>query len=273
VDATRARSAGGWLGVLSARRQVNLRRWARRRESAELRRTSAAWLESHFDLIERGAPWLRLVGRDVEDSCSAVVRDMILTLAPGPGAGAGCAQKVTAVYGCDGPLVPRLRSLDQALPTAGWKLGTPALPQSWADLDPAGSAAATGLIRSRTRWMTDRRVNLRWWPDAALRLPPDGDRMRPWGHPPPEPRMHVTWCSRGQETGWVRPPMTRRVASRNYLPLGASESRVPDLLEEVLARCEHALTVTIEFSYYSNPNPKARPHRMPRYLIPTVPRF
>jgi hypothetical protein len=252
------------------RRQFNLPRWTRRQEFRDLRRAAVAWLDRHFELIERGAPWLNQVGSDVQDSCSAHVRGLIEDFfSPRPRATAGCARTVTAVYGFDDPLIARLRSLDQALATAGWELGGLAW-QSWADLVPPATAAP-GLARHKVRWMTDRQANLTWRPTIALDYPQEAERMRPWGQPPLGATMRVTWSSRGQETGWRRNPgetPERGVRTRTHLPLEISERTVPELLDEALARYEHALTVTIRFSYYSNENAKARPHRIPRYLLP-----
>lgn len=237
-----------------------------------MRHAAVAWLDSHFELIESGAPWLNRVGGDVRDSCSAQVRGLIEDFfSPRPRATAGCMRTVTAVYGFDDPLIARLRSLDQVLPASGWELGDLARRQSWADLDPGATATANGLARHRMRWMTDRQVNLTWRPAAALDYPRDAERMRPWGQPPLEPRMRVTWSSRGQETGWRRNPgetPERVVRTHTHLLLEISELTVPELLDEAFAHYAHALTVTISFSYYSNPNAKARPHCIPRYLLP-----
>lgn len=203
-----------------------------------MRRAAVAWLDSHFELIER-APWLNRVGGDVRDSCSAYVRGLTEDFfSPRPRGTVGCARTVTAVYGFDDPLIARLRSLDQALPAAEWELGDLARRQSWADLDPAAAAAANGLARHTTRWMTDRQVNLTWRSAAPLDYPREAERMRPWGQPPLEPRMGVTWSSHGQETGWRRNPgetPERGVRTRTHLPLEISELTVPEPLDEALA--------------------------------------
>jgi hypothetical protein len=229
-----------------------------------------AWLDSNFEVIEGGAPWLHLIGRDVRDFCSGRVRGVNLGLTPQFKAGVGCARAVTAVYGFDGPWIGRLRSLDQALPAAGWEMAGAVRPR-WQDLDPDAAATVRGAAKFRMQWMTDRQVTLAWQPTAALGLPIGAERMRPWGRPPLAPRMRVTWSSRGQETGWRPNPSRTQGATRNYLPLEVSESGVPELLEHALARHEHALTVTIDLSYYSNPDPRARRHRVPRYVLPTRP--
>jgi hypothetical protein len=150
-------------------------------------------------------------------------------------------------------------------------MGTRALPQTWTDLDPDRAAATEGLARHRTRWMRDRQVNLSWRPSTALDYPPDGEGTPPRGLPPLTPCMRVSWSSRGRETGWSLDPNQIRSATRNYLPLEVSESRVPELLDQALARYEHALTVTINLLYYANPNARAYRHRVPRNILPTRP--
>jgi hypothetical protein len=227
------------------------------------------WLDSHFLLIEKGAPWLIRVGDDVLDFCKGGVANRFERGKGSSGAAVGCIRNVTVVYGFDGGLIMRLRSLDQAIPAAGWQLGTRALPQSWADLDPDRAASAEGLARHRTRWMTDRMVSLRWSSTAAIGYPADAAEMRPWGQPPLAPQMRATWSSRGQSTGWREDPNKKRDRTRNYLPLEISDLSAPDLLDQALARHEHALTVTITLAYYSNPNAKVLGHRVPRYLLPS----
>ncbi|MGD0374303.1 MAG: hypothetical protein ABSB01_06945 [Streptosporangiaceae bacterium] len=48
-----------------------------------------------------------------------------------------------------------------------------------------------------------------------------------------------------KKQGWRLDPNKTRGPTRGYLPLEVSESNVPELLEQALARHEHALTVTI----------------------------
>jgi hypothetical protein len=257
------------IRALLSRRQFNLPRWTRRQEFRALHRDSVMWLDSRFLLIEQGAPWLVRVGDDVLDFCQGGVANRFERRKGRSGASVGCIRKVTVVYGFDGELILRLRSLDQAIPLAGWQVGTRALPQSWADLDPDRAARAEGLAGWRMRWMTDRRVSLRWSPTAATGYPANVVEMRPWGKPPFAPEMRVTWSSRGQSTGWRQDPDKKRDRTRNYLPLEISDLSVPELLEQALARYEHALTVTIPLGYYANPNAKVLGHRVPRYLLPS----
>lgn len=253
--------------VAMPRRQLNILRWTRGREFRQVHAVSVAWMDSHFELLERGAPWLNRAGRDVWDFCSGGVQPFF-RLQGGHSAGVGCSRKVTAVYGFDGHLVPLLRSLDQALPPAGWKLGSRALPQSWADLDPGRAATAQKLAGHRTRWMVSRQVNLTWQPTEELGYPPDGAGTPPWGRQLLAPRMRVSWASRGQATGWRTDPNSQRPTTRGYVAVEVSEAGVVSLAEQTLDGYEHALTVTISLQYYSNPNARARRHRIPHYLLP-----
>ncbi len=252
--------------LAGSRRQFNLPRWTRSGEFRDLHSSAAAWLENHFELIEGGAPWLHQAGRQVRDACSGQFRGLTLDFTPHFKASVSCARAVTAVYGFDGPLTARLRSLDRAIPAAGWEL--PAR-QTWQDFDSGSAATSPGMAAFRRRWVTDRQVVLTWRPTAALGLPAGSARMRPWPHPSLAPSMRVTWSSRGQPAGWLGDPPETRAATRNYLPLEVSEAALPELLEQALARYEHALTVTIELSYYSNPDARAWRHRVPRYILPT----
>jgi hypothetical protein len=255
--------------LAETRRQFNLPRWTRRREFRDLHGSAVAWLDSHFELIEGGAPWLHLIGRDVRDSCRGRVRGVTLSLTPQRKASVACARAVTAVYGFDGPWIARLHSLDQALPAAGWEMTGLAVRQRWQDPDPDAAATAQGVAKHRKRWMTDRQVGLAWQPTVALGFPIGAERMRPWGRPPLAPRMRVTWSGREEGTAWSTIPGRTRGATRNYLPLEVSEFGAPELLEQALARHERALTVTIDLSYYSNPEARVRGHRVPRYVLPT----
>ena len=96
--------------------------------------------------------------------------------------------------------------------------------------------------------MADRQVDLAWQPTVALGFPIGAERMRPWGRPPLAPSMGVTWPRPEEGTAWGTIQGRTRGATRNYLPLEVSESGAPELLEQALARHEHALTVTIRLS-------------------------
>jgi hypothetical protein len=64
-----------------------------------------------------------------------------------------------------------------------------------------------------------------------------------------------------------------RRAPRNFLLLETSEVQQRALEDRALAAREHAVAVQISLNYYSNPNVKARPHRIPRYWLPTMARW
>jgi hypothetical protein len=255
------------------RRQFDLPRWTRGSEFGGLHAAAVAWLDGHFEAIELRAPWLQRVGSDVWDFCKGGVSNPFLRIQPGSTATARCVREVSVVYGFDGPLIARLRSLDEAIPAAGWEMRGAVRP-SWADLDGAhmdGTGIAAGRVSRQTRWMADRHVSLRWHPTGAVGYPPGGEGMPPWGESRLTPSMRVSWHSRGQERRDRRDPNRDREPTRNYLPLEVSQAEVPGLLADALARHEHALRVTIHLAYYSNPNALARPHRIPRYLLPTQP--
>lgn len=274
--AARSRTASGLRTILAPalralvlrRRQVDLPRWTRGNDFASLHLEAVSWLDGHLAAIERDAPWLHPAGGDVWDFCAGKIISRFLQFEPGFGASAHCVRVVRAVYGFDGPLLTRLRSLDRAMPPAGWELRGPDRP-SWTDLDTA--AMTVGAASHRRRWMADRYALQRWRPTAALGYPPGGPGTPPWGQPPLAPRMRVTWSSRGQEPHVRSDPNRTRAPTRNYLPVEISETTAPDLVAAALERHEHALTVTIDLGYYANPNARARPHRMPRYLVPTRP--
>lgn len=260
-----------WLVLVGMpRRQLNIPKWTRGREFRDLHSASVAWLDSHFEVIERGAPWLHRIGTDVWDFCTGGVQPFF-RLEGGNSAGAHCVREVTSVYGLSGELLPLLRSLDQALPPAGWTMGTQAVPQSWADLDPGRAAALHGMASHHTSWMRDRYAILSWAPTRALGYPSRSAGTPPWGRPPLTPRMRVRWSSRGQDTGWRGNPSKHWPTTRGYVAVESSQADVVRLLEEALSRYEHAVTATINLTYYSNHDALARNHRLPRCLLPTPP--
>ena len=75
------------------RRQLNLRRWVGGREFADLHDASVVWLEQHFQVIERDAPWLQRIGSDVWDFCKGGVSSPFFRLTPGHSATAGCVRR------------------------------------------------------------------------------------------------------------------------------------------------------------------------------------
>lgn len=55
------------------RRQFNLPRLVRSSEFLAIRDEYVPWQDRHFEVIEQGAPWLHLIGRDVHETCSGGV--------------------------------------------------------------------------------------------------------------------------------------------------------------------------------------------------------
>ena len=193
------------------------------------------------------------------DFCRGTVSPF-LRFTPGFAATATCARQVTAVYGFGGALPGRLALLGEQLTAAGWAMSRPN------GCDPS---RPNGCDPSRPK--IDRTMNLALRPGARPSPFPGGQGTPPWNRPPLSPIMRMTWSSQGQATGWRRDPNREHPTTRNYLALEVSEAGVPELLAETLARNEHALTLTIRLAYYSNPNARARPHRIPRHLLPTRP--
>jgi hypothetical protein len=119
------------------------------------------------------------------------------------------------------------------------------------------------------------KVQPQWRPGDALGLPIDTEGTPPWDGVPLSPRMSVSCVSRGQQR---RASPTdhldsARRAPRNYLLLENSEEDQQALEDRALATYEYMVAVTISLDYYSNPNAKAWPHRIPRYWLPTQARW
>jgi hypothetical protein len=228
------------LIIGTPRRQPNLRRLARGRSFRELHPAVSEWMDRHFELIEANAPWLDRIGMELRDYCQGSARPP--GLAPGFRVSVVCRRALTVVYGFDGPLPTRLDRFGEALFAAGWVLG--ARPQ--------------------------------WRPNEMLSRPAGMEGTPPWGRLPLSPAMSVTSVSRG-EARPVPPPddlgSRIRGAPRNYLLLDDGKDERHALEEGALDGHEHALTVSINLDYYSNPNAKRRPHRIPRYWLPTRARW
>jgi hypothetical protein len=263
-------------GAVKMRRQPNLRRLVRRRSFRQLRAVSAQWLDRHFELIEASAPRLERVGAEQWDWCAGSARWR--GFAPGFPASAGCGRSVTVVYGFDGPLMAMLDVLGEALLAAGWggikneRAGYGPIRQSWVAL--TGEELIEG-VASDSGEHIKRSVHPQWRPNSALSRPTDMEATPPWDRVPLSPRMLV-WCvSRGQERRAEAADHLERArrAPRNYLLLETSDVQQRALEDRALAACEHAVTVQISLDYYSNPNARARPHRIPRYWLPTRPHW
>lgn len=263
----------GW--VMGMRRQPSLRRLVCRRSFQQLHAASVEWLERHFELIDASASGFERIGTDLWDGCHGSVRWPGFSFEPVYPATAGCQRSLTAVYGFDGPLLTALDVLGQALFAAGWgklmneRSGTRTVRQSW--------VAVTGweLVERRHSDLPTLGLTPEWRPNSVLDRPAGMESIPPWGRAPLRPDMSVTFSSRGQEKRTVEPvdhvAIARR-APRNYLLLEKSETGQQALEDRALAAHEHTVAVNITVSYYSNPNIKASPHRIPRYWLPTRPR-
>jgi len=268
-------SAAPVIAAMSAvpRRQFNLPWLVGNSEFTAIRTEYAAWQDRHFEVIERGAPWLHLIGRDVYETCSGGVprSPALFELSPRRGPAVGAARHVTAVYGFDGGEAERLRSLELAFPVAGWETGwTRDLTGSWADISDGVLARAPDVLPAHRQWMAYRYANMQWRPGEVIGHPSFGGGTPPWGdgRPPFAPHMRVSWLSAGQEITARRDPHRTGIVTRNRLPLENSEVQLPELLEEALRWHDHAMAVTMDLSYYANLSPRNRPHRVRRYLLP-----
>jgi hypothetical protein len=81
--------------------------------------------------------------------------------------------------------------------------------------------------------------------------------------------MRVSWLSAGQEITARRDPNRTSDMTRNRLPLENSDVQLPELLEEAMRRHDHAMSVTMNLTYYANASPRNRPHQVRRHLLPT----
>jgi hypothetical protein len=178
-------------------------------------------------------------------------------------------------YGFDGPLLAMIDVLGEALFAAGWgkfkneRRGSRPARQLWVPL------TGQELVERRDSDFSARVVYPQWRPNSALGGPAGLEGTPPWGRSPLSPRMSVSCVSRGQERR-VRPADylgSAQRAPRNYLLLEKSEVEQQALEDHALAAHEHAVAVNIRLGYYSNPNVKARPHRIPRYWLPTRARW
>lgn len=244
LRALKAISRMVWV-VLVSRRQLNLPRWVRGHTFADLHSVMVAWLDSHFAMVERSAPWLHRVGSDVWDYCKGSVHSPVdISFAPRVRASAGCVRDVIVVYGFDGDLPERIRQLVKALSAAGWGRMRP---------HPDGDGYTT----------------LSWRPNAELSCPPGMEGVPPWGGPALDPHMWLSWSSQGQATRLRQDPNRALSSSRNYLAVESTGTEYWKLPDEALNHHNHTLAVHIRLAYYSNLNPLARRCRIPRYLLPT----
>ena len=235
-------------------------------------------MERHFELIEDNAPWLDRIGTDLWDYCRGSARSP--GFKPGSGGHAACTRILTVVYGFDGRLLAKLDVIGEALFAAGWgkiknvrRAGRP-VEQFWVALNGEGILEGKDSDFGPSR--IPRSIRPQWRPNKMLSRPTGMESTPPWGRRPLSPDMSVACVSRGG-TRQVPPPdhVGNRIrnAPLNYLLLDNSEVERHALEEDALGSHDHALTVTISLTYYSNPNARALPYRIPRYLLPARPRY
>lgn len=235
-----------WV-VLVARRQFNLPRWVRGRRFTAVHDLVVAWLDGHFAVVERGAPWLRRIGADVHDRCSGAARSVFeFSLESGPRASVACHRDIIVVYGFDGDLGQRLGQLTEALSAAGWERSRP-----------------FSLLRERED--ASRHAWLTWEPSPAWGYPPGPDGIPLCGDRPLSPRMLLTWTSRGQTSRLRQDPNRRTIRTRNFLTVESSDTEYWKLPETALARHDHIATLTVSLAYYHLPGGRG----VPRYLRPS----
>ena len=110
---------------------------------------------------------------------------------------------------------------------------------------------------------------LRWGPSDELDYPPGMAGVPPLGRPTLDPTMWLSWSSRGQPTR-LRPNRAwTRGDTRNYLTVESSGGEYWKLPDIALSDHQHVIAAKIDLTYYSNPLPLEREHRIPRYLLPT----
>jgi hypothetical protein len=252
-------------GVLAAimiapRRVPDLARFTRGAEFGQLQSAAAAWADQNFALIERGAPGLDRVGRQVLDRCETGLGSRPLSVPRDPPS-VTCTREITVVYGADGRLDDRLAELAAALGAAGW-----------GDRHGDTTVALRDLGRRQPpEWPVD------WSPVAGFGLPGALETM------PPDRRfplkrwldMGIGWTSRGKRAGLVTTtalsgPDDPRAATATYRPVEAGGTDVTDLVGQALARHEHAIGIRIGICYYLNANASARPGRLRKRPLPVL---
>jgi hypothetical protein len=238
--------------VLTSRRQLNLKRWIRTRRFQDLHGHVVEWLDQHYATLERGSPWLHLVGTDAWDYCSGRVHSLFeISLQPRYKASAGCTRDVIVVYGFDGDLTQRLHQLEPVLSTAGWTRTGPLPLQPWAQAQAAV---------------------MRWEPTTALTYAPGLEEIPPYYERKLTPFMWLSWYSRGQTSRLAPSPYGRKALNtRNHQAVQADSTEYWRFPASALAQYEHALVVHVILGYYGDQAALGWRHRIPRYLLPTRP--
>lgn len=240
-------------------RVPDLKRFTQRAEFRDLHSAAAEWMDSHFQLIEREAPWLSRTERTVTDYCitaknfrRSIGEGIKLFFQAAPRV--TCQRRVVIAYGFAGSLPSRLADLTGALARVGW---------SAVDVTsvnrPAGRA-------SSVRWESV--------PGSAapplLQAKPADRALQPCA-------IGIAWSSQGQgqEQEIRRYPHVNasdiRFATPLYQPVELTGDPGLDsapLANTALAANEHAVGIVMTLDYYVNSNTNARPHRLRKRLLP-----
>jgi hypothetical protein len=238
-----------------------LRRFTVTPEFEAMQGAISEWTSANFAIVARGAPWLHLVGRRVDDSCQVRVdKRLAVHVAE---VGAQCDRFVVAVYGADGPLTERLEALGTLLSEAGWDSDF----CSWAMIPPAGPLHTRQSPATSLNWS---------------RASGEQELVPPAGRPQTR-SLTVGWISRGESpaphqgidgsyhaAGSAEPADPPRKEDRFWWPVEVSPADIGMLTERALAEHEHAIAIKLGATYYFNPDLRSFP--MPRKLLPLTTR-
>jgi hypothetical protein len=234
--------------------------FTRTRRFDELRGTTINWMNHHFELIERNAPWMSLAGQEVADLCVTSVESRQGQIPRDPPS-VQCQRTVQKIYGVDGPLPERLTGLGPALYAAGW--GAMAGPGTVGEMSDLGQRRPPVHIQA-------------WRPVPGFGLPARLEKMPPARQWPSWRwlRMDIDWAEGGHLSGLTpgaasieRP--RRHPALRRSLEYTA-HSQESDPAANAFSGCqhEHEIAIQIQFTYYSNSNVNRPPGYMVKRLLP-----
>lgn len=246
------------------RRVPSLRWFTGSPRFSALHRSAIGWINRHFELIEANASWLALTRQETVDFCATSLASGAMSLPRDPPS-VRCQRSVRRLYGFDGPFQPRLAELAQALRAAGW-----------GQLSGRDRIATFDSLRQRRPPVND----IFWRPGPAFPAPAGLDMLPPHRRFPSWMKLHMTidWGSGGRQANAGRPlpggvegtRMNRRGAL--YRELQRTDSGAAGgPAAAAKSPYEHWLAITIELTYYHNPNVHARPGRMITRIVPVMP--
>ncbi len=254
-------------------RVPDLARFTRSAGFRDVHAAAETWLDRHFEVIERGAPWLDRAGVVVTDYCWChqdwprgllSARSQVM-----------CVRRVAVSYGFDGSPRARLPELAAAMLGAGWGTDWPPGPSDGSAGTPVQALAGPDGWRYGTP---------QWVPVSGLSRPP-GLHRTPGGSLPNalRPAMVVRGASRSQPVVAMTPLLSttqeryslhhlpresEQVPTPRYVPLQVTGIDVDDVEQAALARHERAVTISISLQYYVNLDTSARPDRLRKRLLP-----